>query len=61
MPYIPIDTCFRCGKEIEVKNYKSYRVREDYRLICENCAREEKTAGGREEPGQTAATTRKTD
>jgi len=37
MPYIAGEPCCKCGKLIDLKNVRSYRVRDDYRLICIEC------------------------
>ncbi|HEX9443492.1 MAG TPA: hypothetical protein VGA73_05200 [Candidatus Binatia bacterium] len=44
MPYPAIDICCKCGKEINVKDYRTYRVRDDYRIVCVDCSRAEKLA-----------------
>jgi hypothetical protein len=49
------DSCSKCGKEIVLRDVGSYKVLPNYRLICEECAREDgliepapqrRTAGG---------------
>jgi recombinational DNA repair protein (RecF pathway) len=37
MPHAAVELCCQCGKTIDVKNVRSYRVREDYRLVCIEC------------------------
>jgi hypothetical protein len=37
MPHAAVELCCECGKTIDVKNVRSYRVREDYRLVCIEC------------------------
>ena len=37
MPHAAVELCCKCGKTIDLKNVRSYRVREDYRLICIEC------------------------
>ena len=37
MPHATVESCCKCGKTIDVKNVRSYRVREDFRLICVEC------------------------
>jgi hypothetical protein len=44
MPYTATDTCCNCGKVIDVRDFKSYRVRDDYRLMCVDCAKAEPIA-----------------
>lgn len=39
MPPIAVEVCCQCGKTIDLKNVRSYRVREDYRLICVECSK----------------------
>lgn len=53
MPYPAIDTCSQCGKEINVKDCRTYRVRDDYRIVCADCGRAEKLAQAAE-PGKKA-------
>jgi recombinational DNA repair protein (RecF pathway) len=42
MTQTPVETCCRCGRTIDIKQYRSYHVTEDYRLICEPCFRTER-------------------
>lgn len=44
MPSIAVEKCCKCGKTIDLKQVKSYRVRDDYRLVCRECAEAEKPA-----------------
>ncbi|HEY2990959.1 MAG TPA: hypothetical protein VGL11_24820 [Candidatus Binatia bacterium] len=55
MTYRATERCCKCGKEIVLKDVMSYKVLPTYRLICEDCAREDgliapakqrRTAGG---------------
>jgi len=32
------ENCYKCGKEISLKNVASYKVLPNYRLICVDCA-----------------------
>jgi recombinational DNA repair protein (RecF pathway) len=43
MPSIAIEKCCKCGKAIDLKQVKTYRVRDDFRLVCKECAEAEKT------------------
>jgi hypothetical protein len=38
MVYSATETCCKCGKEIFLKNVTSYKVLENFRLICADCA-----------------------
>jgi hypothetical protein len=49
MPFIAIEPCCKCGRPIDLKKVKTYRVREDYRLICEECLKKEPRHPGPEE------------
>ena len=37
MPNVAVELCCKCGKTIDLKNARSYRVHEDYRLVCIEC------------------------
>ena len=37
MPYVAVEPCSQCGKPIDLKNVRSYRVLDDYRAICIEC------------------------
>jgi hypothetical protein len=38
MVYSATETCCKCCKEIFLKNVTSYKVLENFRLICADCA-----------------------
>jgi hypothetical protein len=44
MTHTPVETCCRCGRTIDIKQYRSYHVTDDYRLICEPCFKAERAA-----------------
>lgn len=37
MENVAVELCCKCGKTIDIKNVRSYRVREDYHLVCIEC------------------------
>ena len=52
MSQTAVETCCRCGRTIEIKDFKSYHVTEDYRLICEPCFRVERSGEPAERHGR---------
>lgn len=39
MANLVIATCRRCGKEINLRSVITYRVLQDYRIVCKECTR----------------------
>lgn len=37
MPFTSVETCCKCGRPIDLKKVKTFRVGEDFRLVCEEC------------------------
>ena len=49
MPFTAIEPCCKCGRPIDLRKVKTYRVRDDYRLICEECLKTERARPALEE------------
>ncbi len=61
MTHTPVETCCRCGRTVDIKQYRSYHITDDYRLICDLCYRAEQATSSaeRRESGKKQSTEKK--